>query len=101
MHKLRQMLVDELKKYENRTDLSLNSLDAVYKIASTIKNIDKIEMRGEHPKDEWEPHNMYREEPKKPRTEKEQLVDSLVEVMKDATGHEREIYRKIIAMLEA
>lgn len=93
MHKLRQMLMDELKKYESRTDLSLNSLDAVYKIASTIKNIDKIEMYEREPR--------HHEEVKKPRTEKERLVDSLEEVMKDTAGYEREIYRKIIAMLEA
>lgn len=95
MHKLRQTLVDELKKYENRSELSVNSLDAVYKILSAIKNLDKIEAN----KDMWEDHEEQRE--KKPRTEKEHLVDSLAEVMKDSNGHEREIYRKIIAMLEA
>ena len=34
----------ELKKYEEKGNISMNSLDVIHKMTDTIKNIDKIEM---------------------------------------------------------
>ena len=47
MHNLKNMLYEELKKYEDGGELSVGSLDIVHKITDTIKNIDKIEMLEE------------------------------------------------------
>ena len=43
MHKIREMLKEELKKYEGKT-ITSGSLDVMQKLTDTIKNIDKIEM---------------------------------------------------------
>lgn len=64
MHKIRQMLMDELEKYEKKTDLSMGSLEVIHKITDTIKNIDKIEMLEEGGYSEdggWEARGMYRD----------------------------------------
>lgn len=47
MHKIKEQLMKELKKIEEKGELSAGSLDAVHKITDTIKNIDKIEMLEE------------------------------------------------------
>jgi hypothetical protein len=44
MHKIKDMLMKELKKYEEKGNISMNSLDVIHKMTDTIKNIDKIEM---------------------------------------------------------
>lgn len=48
MHKLKNMLYEELKKYEDGGELSVGSLDIVHKITDTIKNIYKIESLSGH-----------------------------------------------------
>ena len=44
MHKIKDMLMRELKKYEEKGELSAGSLEVIHKLTDTIKNIDKIEM---------------------------------------------------------
>ena len=44
MHKIKDMLMKELKKYEEKGNISMNSLDVIHKMTDTIKNIDKIEI---------------------------------------------------------
>ena len=47
MHKIKEMLMKELKEYEKKGNISMNSLDIIHKMTDTIKNIDKIEMLEE------------------------------------------------------
>lgn len=47
MHKIKEMLMKELKEYEKKGNISVNSLDVIHKMTDTIKNIDKIEMLEE------------------------------------------------------
>lgn len=47
MHKIKEMLMKELKEYEKKGNISMNSLDVIHKMTDTIKNIDKIEMLEE------------------------------------------------------
>ena len=42
MHKIKEMLMKELKEYEKKGNISMNSLDVIHKMTDTIKNIDKI-----------------------------------------------------------
>ena len=41
MHKIKDMLMKELMKYEEKGNISMNSLDVIHKMTDTIKNIDK------------------------------------------------------------
>ena len=43
MHKLREMLCDELEKITNKGELSAGSLDVIDKLTHSIKSIDTIE----------------------------------------------------------
>ncbi len=47
MHKIKEMLIKELKEYEKKGNISVNSLDVIHKMTDTIKNIDKIQMLEE------------------------------------------------------
>lgn len=68
MHRIKEMLEEELRKYEGKS-LSTGSLDIIHKITDTIKNIDKIEMletgegysqrRGYSKDGEWEARGDY------------------------------------------
>lgn len=44
MHRIKELLLKELKEYENKGELKAGELEIVHKITDTIKNIDKIEM---------------------------------------------------------
>lgn len=50
MHKIKEMLMDELYQYEDKAKkmgggkLSAGDLEALHKLTDTVKNIDKIEM---------------------------------------------------------
>lgn len=44
MYDLRDMLCEELDEIARKGDLGAGDLDIVHKLASTIKNLDKIEM---------------------------------------------------------
>ena len=143
MHKIRQMLMDELEKYEKKTDLSMGSLEVIHKITDTIKNIDKIEMLEEGGYSEdggWEARGMYRdgvsyneggssyarrkrdsmgrysrdggysEEGRGTRGGmgrysrdggKDHMIEMAEELMENASGKEKETYRRIVSMLES
>ena len=45
MYELREKLCGELERYSRKENLSAGDLDVLHKLASTIKNIDKIMMR--------------------------------------------------------
>ncbi len=47
MHKLKEMLCEELYEYGRKGELSAGSLDVIHKLTDTIKNIAKIEMLEE------------------------------------------------------
>lgn len=47
LHKLRELLCEELEKIAEKGELSAGSLETAHKLTDTIKNIDKIEMLGE------------------------------------------------------
>ena len=50
MHKIKELLMDELHEYEERAKkmsggkISAGDLETIHKLTDTIKNIDKIEM---------------------------------------------------------
>lgn len=143
MHKIRQMLMDELEKYEKKTDLSMGSLEVIHKITDTIKNIDKIEMLEEGGYSEdggWEARGMYRDGvsyneggssyARRKRDSmgrysrdggysedgrgtrggmgrysrdggKDHMIEMAEELMENASGKEKETYRRIVSMLES
>ena len=41
---IREMLCEELSEFSGQRELSAADLDAIHKLASSIKNIDKIAM---------------------------------------------------------
>ena len=43
-HQIKEMLCKELKEFARKDELSAGSLDVIYKLTSSIKNIDKMEM---------------------------------------------------------
>lgn len=45
MYELREKLCEELERYSRKENLNAGDLDVMHKLASTIKNIDKIMMR--------------------------------------------------------
>lgn len=47
LHKLKDMLCEELEKIAMKGELTAGSLETVHKLTDTIKNIDKIEMLEE------------------------------------------------------
>lgn len=44
MHKIKEMLMEELKEFEKKSDLKAGDLETIHKLTDTVKNIDKIEM---------------------------------------------------------
>ena len=44
MHRIKEMLMKELKEYESKGKLSAGDLETIHKLTDTVKNIDKIEM---------------------------------------------------------
>lgn len=51
---IREMLCEELSEFSGQRELSAAELDAIHKLASSIKNIDKIAMfeSGDYSRDE-------------------------------------------------
>lgn len=54
LHKIREVLLEELEEYAEKGELAAGSLDVIHKLTDTIKNIDKIvllakdgELRGD------------------------------------------------------
>lgn len=48
LEKIKDKLMDELDEIAHKPEFSAGDLETVYKLTCTIKNIDKIIMRGEH-----------------------------------------------------
>ncbi len=44
MHKIKEMLMKELKEYERKEKLSIGDVEVIHKLTDTVKNIDKIMM---------------------------------------------------------
>ena len=42
MHKIKEMLMEELKEFEKKSDLKAGDLETIHKLTDTVKNIDKI-----------------------------------------------------------
>ena len=51
MYELREKLCEELERYSRKENLSAGDLDVLHKLASTIKNLDKVMMREERSED--------------------------------------------------
>ena len=58
MHKLREMLMEELRNFETEAkkkgELPAGTLEVIHKLTDTIKNLDKIEMYEEFPGESYE-----------------------------------------------
>lgn len=44
MHKIKNMLCEELEEYGKQKSLSVSDVEMIHKLTDTVKNIDKIEM---------------------------------------------------------
>lgn len=44
MHKIKNMLCEELEEYGKKKSLSVSDVEMIHKLTDTVKNIDKIEM---------------------------------------------------------
>ena len=53
MHKIKEMLMKELKELEKKGELSAGSLDVINKLTDSIKNIDRIEMYEQYAEDDY------------------------------------------------
>lgn len=104
---IRTMLCDELERYgERRSEISDRDLDAIQKLTSAIKNIDKIEMleglenAGFENGTEW---NDEESRAKKPAArEKSEMEERIEEIMREAkTDKEREALRRCIGQLRS
>lgn len=44
MHKIKNMICEELEEYGKKKSLSVSDVEMIHKLTDTVKNIDKIEM---------------------------------------------------------
>lgn len=44
MHKIKNMLCEELEEYGKKKSLSVSDVEMIHKLTDTVKNLDKIEM---------------------------------------------------------
>lgn len=119
---LRDMLCDELDELNRKDELNAGDLETAHKLTDTIKNIDKIEALecGEYSRaGEWEAdmrgtfgdhnHKSYRNGNSYTNAgrhyvrghysrdgEKDRLISSIENAMHEATGAEREAYKRAI-----
>lgn len=115
MHKIKNMLFDELRKYEQKGELSAGSLDVIHKLTDTIKNIDKIEMlegeEGRSGRDmriydddggSYARRGMHYVRGHYSRDEgKDHIMRKLGAMMEDADDEQREIIRQCMNRLES
>lgn len=122
LHELKEKLCTELEEIARKPEMSAGDLETVHKLTDTIKNIDKIEMleedegysqrRGYSRAGDWEARGRFG----RPYDEdgssyanrgkhyvrghysredgREHMIAELEMMMKDATGHDREIIRR-------
>lgn len=127
LYHLRDMLCDELDEYNHdaKNGLSEHDLDTVHKLTDTIKNIDKImmledgdysrtgeweaDMRGIYGRDNGDGYNRGNSYARRgshyvrghySRADgRERMISGIEDMMKDASGPEREAYKQAVEIL--
>ena len=102
MEDLKELLCAELEDYAEKGKksgkLSLGDVGLIDTMLHSVKNIDKIEMLEEGGYSEdggWEARGMYRD------GGKDHMIEMAEELMENASGKEKETYRRIVSMLES
>lgn len=109
MRDLRDMLCDELDKIAAKHDMNPGDLETVHKLTDTIKNIDKIEIledegysnsaewradvRGSYGRNDRRGEHYVRGHYSRDDG-RESMMRKMEEIMRDATGEQREIIRR-------
>ena len=109
MRDLRDMLCDELDKIAAKRDMNPGDLENVHKLTDTIKNIDKIEIledegysnsaewradvRGSYGRNDRRGEHYVRGHYSRDDG-RESMMRKMEEIMRDATGEQREIIRR-------
>lgn len=121
LYTLRDMLCEELEEYpsDRKNGLSEHDLDTVHKLTDTIKNIDKIMILedGDYSRTgEWEADmrgtygrgNSYGNRGRHmvrahySRSDgRERMISEIEEMMQDATGAERDVYKRAADILRS
>ena len=109
MRDLRDMLCDELDKIAAKRDMNPGDLETVHTLTDTIKNIDKIEIledegysnsaewradvRGSYGRNDRRGEHYVRGQYSRDDG-RESMMRKMEEIMRDATGEQREIIRR-------
>lgn len=127
LYDLREMLCEELDEYNRDAKNGLNErvLDTVHKLTDTIKNIDKImmledgdysrageweaDMRGTYGRDNGDGYNRGNSYANRGRhyvrghysrgDGRERMISDIENMMQDATGAERDAYKRALDIL--
>ena len=111
MHDLRDMLCKELDEIAAKREMNAGDLETVHKLTDTIKNIDKIEMleddgysndgewradmRGSYGRNDYTRRGEHYVRSHYSRDDgRESMMRKMEEIMRDATGEQREIIRR-------
>ena len=109
MYELRNMLCEELDELARKGDLGAGDLEIAHKLTDTIKNIDKIEIledegysnsaewradvRGSYGRNDRRGEHYVRGHYSRDDG-RESMMRKMEEIMRDATGEQREIIRR-------
>lgn len=100
LHKLREILCEELEEIAEKAEISVGDLEAVYKLLHAIKNIDEIKMYAGGARiisDYEKSSRSYSLE-----HEKREIVDDLNEMIRMvSTDAEREAIRRCMEAVRA
>lgn len=114
---LKDMLCEELEEITRKGELSAGDLDTAHKLTDTIKNIDKIQMLedGDYSRTgEWEADmrgtygrgNSYSNRGRhyvrghySRNDGREKMIADIEDMMRDATGEERDVYKRAADLL--
>lgn len=125
LYNLREMLCEELDEYNGKNGLSEHDLETVHKLTDTIKNIDKImmleddgysqggewaaDMRGTYNRDADGRYNRGNSYANRGRhmvrghysrsDGREKMIADMEQMMQDANGEDREVYKRAIEIL--
>lgn len=111
MRDLRDMLCKELDEIAAKREMNAGDLETVHKLTDTIKNIDKIEMledegysndgewradmRGSYGRNDYTRRGEHYVRGHYSRDDgRESMMHKMEEIMRDATGEQREIIRR-------
>lgn len=104
MHKIKDKLLQELRRYESQNELSAGSLDVLHKLTDTIKNIDKIEMLEGSSFDGYDTGNSYanrRGNGRRYSRDSSDMGERLRHMLNEASNeHERGALRRCIEVIE-